>query len=296
MYNKSCERDANKLSLSRIPHFCVRPIIGEKLKRRIKLFISYASEDRRSIVKPLAKALSERYDVWYDKYSLVMGDSLREKIDEGLSNCDFGIVVLSHFFFAKKWPQMELDGLISRESSGRKVILPIWHKISKNEVEKYSPILADKLGINSSYPLKKIIAEIGKAIHRENKQQSGLSIEGNRSKKKLERGILDEALLPEARQVVITKLNIPELSKSAIDMLLYINTADKNNEEPYLEDLVSIFMRKHRHLSKEAVEDALCLLLELLSRNDLIKKYHDSLGYPFWKPTNKGKQILTETY
>jgi hypothetical protein len=101
------------------------------MENKTKIFISYASEDRDDFVRPLAESLRDRFNIWYDKYSLVMGDSLRGKIDEGLSQCEFGIVILSKHFFSKRWPQMELDGLISRESSGRKVVLPIWHKIDK---------------------------------------------------------------------------------------------------------------------------------------------------------------------
>ncbi|MBK7976321.1 MAG: toll/interleukin-1 receptor domain-containing protein [Deltaproteobacteria bacterium] len=56
-----------------------------------------------------------------------MGDSIRRRIDHGLVRSRFGIVVLSHAFFAKKWPQLELDGLAALEVAGRQRILPIWH-------------------------------------------------------------------------------------------------------------------------------------------------------------------------
>jgi hypothetical protein len=37
----------------------------------------------------------------------------------------FGVVILSPAFFAKEWPNKELDGLVAREDSRGKVILPI---------------------------------------------------------------------------------------------------------------------------------------------------------------------------
>ena len=84
--------------------------------------------------------------VWYDQWELTIGDSLRRKIDEGLSLSRYGIVVLSHSFFEKEWPQKELDGLVAREDAeGRKVILPVWHELSQKEVSRYSPLLAGKL-------------------------------------------------------------------------------------------------------------------------------------------------------
>ena len=115
------------------------------------VFISHASEDKDDFVRPLAEALTKLGgSVWYDEFQLKVGDSLRRSIDHGLANSRYGIVVLSSSFFAKNWPQYELDGLVAREMRGVKVILPIWHKVTKDEVMGYSPSLADKVALNSS--------------------------------------------------------------------------------------------------------------------------------------------------
>jgi hypothetical protein len=114
-------------------------------------FISHASEDKESFVRPLAEKLIDLgLNVWYDEFKLKIGDSLRRSIDNGLKNSKFGIVVLSSSFFAKNWTQYELDGLVTKEMNGVKVILPIWHKVSKDEVVSYSPTLADKVALNTS--------------------------------------------------------------------------------------------------------------------------------------------------
>ncbi len=115
------------------------------------VFISHASEDKEGFVKPLVEALqTDGYKVWYDEFTLKVGDSLRRSIDNGLRNSRYGIVVFSNAFFAKNWTQYELDGLVTKEMEGRKVILPIWHMVSKDQVQNYSPTLADKKAINSS--------------------------------------------------------------------------------------------------------------------------------------------------
>ena len=99
--------------------------------------------------------------VWYDESTLKVGDSLRRKIDHGLARSRYGIVVLSSAFFIKNWPQYELDGMVAREMDGRKVILPIWHKVSKSEVLNFSPTLADKVAINSSISsMDEIVSQI----------------------------------------------------------------------------------------------------------------------------------------
>ncbi|WP_368666895.1 toll/interleukin-1 receptor domain-containing protein [Dysgonomonas sp. 511] len=103
------------------------------------------------MVRDLAEALRNNgFEVWYDEFELKIGDSLRKKIDYGLSNANYGIVIVSPSFVKKNWTEYELNGMVAREMNGHKVILPIWHKISKDEVLKYSPTLADKLALNTS--------------------------------------------------------------------------------------------------------------------------------------------------
>lgn len=83
------------------------------------VFISHASEDKDEFVHPLAELLREQHlEVWYDEFSLNVGDSLRRSIDRGLSQSRYGIVVLSPSFFRKQWSQWELDGLVARQNSG----------------------------------------------------------------------------------------------------------------------------------------------------------------------------------
>lgn len=115
------------------------------------VFICHASEDK-DFVEPLAQALKDKgLNVWYDRFEMKIGDSLRQKIDHGLANSRYGIVVLSKPFFLKNWPQSELDALASRQNEeGRKVILPIWHEIEANEIQKRSPLLASLYAGRSS--------------------------------------------------------------------------------------------------------------------------------------------------
>lgn len=130
------------------------------------VFISHATEDKNEIVRPLASALvSAGLHVWYDEFELRIGDSLRRKIDAGLAKSRFGVVVLSHSFFAKNWPQYELDGLVTREMTGEQVILPLWHRITKSEVIAQSPSLADKVARSTGdFTIEEIAAEIADVI------------------------------------------------------------------------------------------------------------------------------------
>src|SRR5690349_10267001 len=111
-------------------------------------FISYASEDREAVARPLAQLLGHLgLRIWYDENELKVGDSLRQRIDDGLSRSRFGVVVLSTSFFGKHYPERELNGLAQREIEGRKVILPIWHGVDAEAVRRFSPPLADRIAI-----------------------------------------------------------------------------------------------------------------------------------------------------
>ena len=142
------------------------PTIDAEPEVEYDLFISHASNDKKDLVEPLVEALQALgVKVWYDKQALRVGDSLRKKIDHGLSNSRFGTVVLSSAFFAKQWPQYELDGMTALEMNGRKMILPIWHKTSKSEVIKFSPTLADKVALNSSMmTIEEIAHELAEVV------------------------------------------------------------------------------------------------------------------------------------
>lgn len=130
------------------------------------VFISHASEDKEAVVRPLAIALINKgIKVWYDEFELKTGDSLRRKIDQGLSNSRFGIVVISRSFIKKGWTNYELDGLITKSISGQQTLLPIWHDITKQEVIDYSPSLADKVARNTSQDtVEEIANEIAELI------------------------------------------------------------------------------------------------------------------------------------
>ena len=132
---------------------------------RWDVFISHASEDKETAARPLANELTARgLRVWFDETTLELGDSLQVKIDEGLSASRFGIVILSKAFFSKNWAKRELDGLVSREVSGRKVILPIWHNIALTDVLKRSPTLAGKLSANSDIGWEMVATQVLQAI------------------------------------------------------------------------------------------------------------------------------------
>lgn len=115
------------------------------------VFISHASEDKNSIVRELAELLEKlKVKVWYDEFALTVGDSLSRSIDEGLLKSNFGVVIISKKFLEKNWTDYEYRSLLSKEEKGKKVILPIWHNITQQEVKNFSLYLSDKVALDTS--------------------------------------------------------------------------------------------------------------------------------------------------
>src|SRR5688500_9811650 len=105
------------------------------MTKEYDVFISHASEDKREVALPLAKALRNvGLSVWLDDAELKLGDNLNEKIFDGLGKSSFGVVILSHAFFRKQWPTSELRALMAREEAGSKVLLPIRYQITQQEL------------------------------------------------------------------------------------------------------------------------------------------------------------------
>jgi hypothetical protein len=125
------------------------------------VFICHASEDKERFVGELANRLrSVGASVWYDDFSLRLGDRLKDKIEEGLKKSRFGIAVLSKHFFDKKWPQDELNVLVQRDSFNRKVILPIWLDVTYEDVFAQSPLLAGHLAARADEDMDRIVEKI----------------------------------------------------------------------------------------------------------------------------------------
>lgn len=174
------------------------------------VFISHAFEDK-NFARELADSLSKiGLKVWYDEFELHVGDSLSKSINNGLSESAYGIVVLSQNFFRKEWTQKELGALTSRETLDRKVILPIWLNIDKDEIIKYSPILADKFAINSIFGIEKIVGllyseikgEALKITNHEKRKRSVFEVDLEQTKKLLRNKQIEmEAVLVQAGEV-----------------------------------------------------------------------------------------------
>ncbi len=135
---------------------------------KIDVFICHDSRDKPPFAKNLAKELQKvDLKVWYDDFSLEIGDGLIESIQKALSDSKKCILIISQNFLNNNgWVKKEFTAISTRETKKKEeVILPIWHGVNANEVYEYSPFLADKYAIDSSkMNIKEIANEISNQI------------------------------------------------------------------------------------------------------------------------------------
>ncbi|HEX6900095.1 MAG TPA: toll/interleukin-1 receptor domain-containing protein [Thermoanaerobaculia bacterium] len=130
------------------------------------VFISYASEDRESVARPLAHRLRHMgLRVWFDEFALVPGSSLTQSINGGIARSKFGVVILSAAFLEKEWPQRELHGLFARDRLSSKVLIPVWHEIDEENLLSTYPILADRMALKTSEGIDQLAEAIIKSIN-----------------------------------------------------------------------------------------------------------------------------------
>jgi hypothetical protein len=100
------------------------------LSRQIRdLFISYSSKDAE-FVERLAKHLgSSGMKVWWDRMEMKVGDSLHQKIQNGISNSAWLGIVLSPHSVSSPWVEKELSAGLAQELERKEVfVLPILYK------------------------------------------------------------------------------------------------------------------------------------------------------------------------
>ena len=127
-------------------------------------FISHDSRDKEDIAHPLFVELIKfpGGQVWYDEYSLKIGDSLRESIEKGLLECKKCVLLLSKNFLSNDgWTKTEYDSIFTRELVQKeKRILPVWIDVTPQEVLKYSPMLADRVAAKWADGAAKVARQI----------------------------------------------------------------------------------------------------------------------------------------
>jgi len=116
------------------------------------VFISHANKDKEDLIEELYQSLQKLgISIFYDKESLEWGDNWKEQILNGTKKAEFAIIVISENFFDREWTERELSEFLNRQNrNGQKLILPIVHNITMQQLQEKYPNVADIQAIDSS--------------------------------------------------------------------------------------------------------------------------------------------------
>jgi hypothetical protein len=106
----------------------------EAASARPKVFLSYTTADQ-ALAKQIAEALmAQGIETWWDQWEIRAGDSLRQKIDEGLGNCTHFVVLLTDTSIKKPWVNAELDAALVRKLNNQCRLIPLRHGIEPSSL------------------------------------------------------------------------------------------------------------------------------------------------------------------
>lgn len=136
--------------------------VFEKKPTTWDVFICHAREDKETVARPTARALEKQgASVWLDVDQLKIGHQLRHATDVALGNCDVAAVIFSRSFYQSEWALYELDGIVARSVKGELLLVPVLHEITRAEVLKWSPSLANTISRSTAdFTIEQIADEI----------------------------------------------------------------------------------------------------------------------------------------
>lgn len=86
-----------------------------------KVFLSWGWEDRAMAESVAQRLMSKGIDTWWSEWCINAGDSLRQKIDEGLADCTHFVVLMTPTSINKPWVKEEMDAGFTLMLSEKKV-------------------------------------------------------------------------------------------------------------------------------------------------------------------------------
>lgn len=182
------------------------------------VFISHASEDKASVAHPLSHALRRAgVRIWLDAFEIKPGDSIRSKIDNGLVNSRYGVVVASPRFFEKEWASAELDAVMA---TGH--VLPVLHELEPNDLKRISPLLAGKSSLSTDLGVDVVAKRIAERVFAPNAPGTG---DAQAFARKLAEVDGDQKLSPEEMRPAVSKalrLRTRDAVKSNVQLGEYV--------------------------------------------------------------------------
>lgn len=257
---------------------------GESTEENEKrdLFICHATEDK-DFVRPLVEALvAAGFSVWYDDYELKIGDRLRGKIETGLSQSRYGLVVISPNFFKKDWTKKELEGLTAKEHGGTQVILPIWHNVDAEYVRDKAPMLSGIVAVTTDKGIGHIVREVRRAIEPSKPPRKPRQTMKESTRNELERrirylqSVSGTVFLGQMREMEFAQLKT--MFQDVLDAIAFFELEDIGDNKPVFNFIADAIVERNRKEGAELFEILVDWYFETVTpycRNAILEMFID---------------------
>lgn len=158
-----------------------------------RVFISHSSEDKSSVRSLAERLRGSQVDAWYAEWEIAPGESIVQKVNQGLSECDVFVIVVSRNSIASRWVQEELSSAVVRRISEEASIIPVrlddspvptvinhllWVKMPPPE-DEYNKLLKAIFGVSDRPPLGTTPEFVAQGLERRQTTISGFSPEAS---------------------------------------------------------------------------------------------------------------------
>lgn len=131
------------------------------------VFLSYTHEDRDLAKKIATEMTSVGIDTWWAEWEIRAGDSIVQKINDGLGDCTHFVVLLTPRSIGKPWVKAEMDAAFVRRLTHSVKFIPLRCDLSAGLLPPllsglYSPEIADASWIETVAQLANDVFEVSK--------------------------------------------------------------------------------------------------------------------------------------
>jgi len=130
----------------------------DKMAAEPRVYLAHASEDKE-LVRPLARYLMEHgIETWFDEWEIEPGDSLRQKMEEGLGEMTHFMVILTQISITKPWVAREIDVGLVRLVGGTSRMVPLRVGVQVGDLSPFlQTLLCEAIDLSSKADLAALV-------------------------------------------------------------------------------------------------------------------------------------------
>ncbi len=124
-----------------------------------KVFLSFTWNDKVLVENIAKKLLAAGIDTWWAEWEIGAGDSLVQKINQGLAGCTHFIVFLTPEALEKPWVKTEMDAGLIRMIEDKCKFIPLRHNLPHTSLPALlRPLLSPE--VNETLDIEQLISDI----------------------------------------------------------------------------------------------------------------------------------------